>query len=289
MAWVFAGIPEEYSHWEGAQVVLLPVPYDLTASYRPGARRGPQAILEASPQLELYDEELDLEPYRVGIHTLPPLEPVAQGPEAMIGRVCQAVGEIAAAGKFPIVLGGDHSITVGAVRALIPRYGKLSVLQLDAHADLRDEYQGTRWSHACVGRRIDELARLTQVGLRSLSHKEAEFLKKSGITAIYARELSDDLGAAEQAIAKLSDPVYITLDMDVFDPALVPAVGTPEPGGLGWQEVIAILKRVFETHRVVGCDVVELAPIPGLIAPDFLAAKLVYKLIGYWGKFQNRG
>jgi len=243
--------------------------------------------LEASLQLELYDEELDSEPYQVGIHTLAPLEPVAEGPKAMIERVRRAVGEIAKAGKFPLVLGGDHSITLGAVQALSSHYGKLSVLQLDAHADLRDEYQGTRWSHACVGRRIGELARLTQIGLRSLSREEAEFLKSSDITAIYAHELSQ--GAVERVIDDLGDPVYLTLDMDVFDPALVPAVGTPEPGGLGWPVVLAILKRVFKTHRVVGCDIVELAPIPGLIAPDFLAAKLVYKLIGYWGKFQNRG
>jgi len=268
---------------------LVPVPYDLTASYQPGARRGPQAILEASLHLELYDEELDSEPYQAGIHTLPQLEPVASGPEEMIRRVEQAVAEIGGAGKLPITLGGDHSITLGAVRALSAQYGQLSVLQLDAHADLRDEYQGTRWSHACVGRRISEIARLIQIGLRSLSREEAAFLEALKITAIYAHELTHDLRAAERAIAALSDPVYITLDVDVFDPALMPAVGTPEPGGLSWQVTLAILRRAFEAHRVVGCDVVELAPIPGLIAPDFLAAKLVYKLIGYWRKFQNRG
>jgi agmatinase len=251
------------------------------ASYRPGARLGPQAILETSRQLELYDEELEREPYRVGICTLPPLEPVAEGPEQMIARIKRVVSEVLAGGKFPLLLGGDHSITLGAVQALTAS-GKLSVLQLDAHADLRDEYQGTKWSHACVGRRIGELAGLVQLGVRSLSREEAEFLEVSEITMITARTLLEDPRPAERAIDRLKDPLYITVDLDVLDPALMPAVGTPEPGGLDWQSTLALLRYASKTHRVVGCDLVELAPIPGLSAPDYLAAKLVYKMIGYW-------
>jgi len=276
----FAGIPPEQSAWERARVAIVPVPYDLTASYRPGARLGPQAIIEASRQLELYDEELEAEPYRVGICTLPPLEPVAKGPEQMIAKVERVVSEVLAAGKLPLLLGGDHSITLGAVRALASG-GGLSVLQLDAHADLRDEYQGTKFSHACVGRRISELARLLQLGVRSLSREEAKFLKGSEITMITARSLLKDPGPAERAIGELADPLYITVDLDVLDPAVMPAVGTPEPGGLDWQTLLRLLRYAFEGRRVVGCDLVELAPIAGLSAPDYLAAKLVYKIIGY--------
>ena len=284
----FAGLPPEYSNWERARVALLPVPYDLTTSYQPGARRGPQAILEASPQLELYDEDLHMEPYGVGIATLPPLEPLID-PEAMLARVERAVREIAQSARFPIVLGGDHSITLGAVRALVQQYERISVLQLDAHADLRDEYQGSRFSHACTARRIVELGcRVVQVGVRSLSRESAEFAGQSGaVTTVYAHELQEGLDPALRALDELSDPVYISVDVDVFDPSLMPATGTPEPGGLGWYDVLDVLKGTFERYDVVGCDVVELCPIGGLVAPDFLAAKLVYKLIGYWAAGQG--
>lgn len=282
----FAAVPLEYSSWERSRVVLLPVPYDFTTSYQAGARAGPQAILEASVNLELYDEELEKESYRVGIHTLPPLEPLASGPEEMSARVEQVTRRILQAGKFPILLGGDHSITLGAVRAMANERGRFDVLQLDAHADLRDSFQGARYSHACVGRRISEIANLVQVGVRSLSLEEAEFLRVSNVKMVHAREWLSDPKTAEQALDALEDPVYLTLDVDVFDPAIMPATGTPEPGGPSWQAVLMLLRRAFERHRVIGCDVVELAPIPGLIAPDILAAKLVYKLIGYWSESQ---
>lgn len=284
---VFAGLPLEYSSWENAKVALLSIPYDLTTSYQTGTRRGPQAVLEASLHVELYDEELETEPYQLGIHTLPSLEPLASGPEEMSKRIEYAVREILKARRFPIVLGGDHSITLGVVRALRAEYGKLDVLQLDAHADLRDSYQGTKFSHACAGRRISEIAQLSQIGIRSLSLEEAKFMKNSKVTTVYARELLRDSKTSQQALNALTDPVYITLDVDVFDPSIMPATGTPEPGGLGWLDVLALLRHVFENHRVVGCDVVELAPIPTMAAPDFLVAKLVYKLIGYWSLSQQ--
>jgi agmatinase len=283
----FAGLPLEYSHWEKAQVALLPIPYDLTTSYQAGTRRGPQAILDASLHVELYDEELETEPYQLGIHTLPPLEPLASGPEEMSQRIEYATRKILKAKKLPLVLGGDHSICLGVVRALTAEHGKLNVLQLDAHADLRDSYQGTKYSHACVGRRVAEIARLFQLGIRSFSSEEAEFMKGSNVTTVRARELHQNAKAGERLLNALRDPVYITLDVDVFDPAIMSATGTPEPGGLDWMTVLALLRRVFEAHRVVGCDVVELAPISGMAAPDFLVAKLVYKLIGYWSISQK--
>ena len=224
---------------------------------------------------------MQTEPYRAGIHTLPALEPLASGPEAMSARVEEIVGRLLAADKLPILLGGEHSLTIGAVRALSGQGEKLSVLQLDAHADLREEYEGTPFSHACVGRRIAERARLVQLGVRSLSAAEADYLRHAQVTTVYAREWLEDEQSAERALAELDDPVYITIDLDVFDPAIMPATGTPEPGGLGWYAVLRLLRRVCRTHRVLGVDLVELAPLPGQVAPDFLAAKLVYKLIGY--------
>jgi len=278
----FCALPAEHAAWNTSRVAVLPVPYDLTTSYQPGARRGPQAMVEASWQLELYDTELGTEPFEVGIHTLPPLEPLVSGPQAMAERVAQAVGQVLEAGKFPIVLGGDHAVTHGVVRAIDERHAPFSVLQLDAHADLRDRYQGSKWSHATVGRRISERARLVQLGVRSFSAEEAAFLDQANVLSVSARAWHEDHDAVERALDQLQSPVYITVDLDVFDPAIMPATGTPEPGGLGWYQVLTLLRRVFESHTVVGCDVVELAPLPGTVAPDFLAAKLVYKLVAYW-------
>ena len=280
----FCALSAEYASWDASKVVVLPVPYDLTTSYQPGARRGPAAIIEASAQLELYDDELATEPYQVGIHTLAPLGPVVSGPDAMAQRTARALTPILKAGKFPVVLGGDHAVTHGVIQAIQNRHDEFSVLQLDAHADLRDTYQGSQWSHATVGRRISERAHLVQLGVRSFSSEEAAHLKQPNVnvTSVLARTWHDAPQTVEAALDQLQDPVYITIDLDVFDPSIMPATGTPEPGGLNWYQVLAVLKRVFERHTVMGCDVVELAPLPGMVAPDFLAAKLVYKLIGYW-------
>lgn len=266
---------------------VLPVPYDLTASYLSGARNGPRAIIEASTHMELYDEELGCEPYVAGIETLPFLEPTALGPEAMIKKVRARVqGMLGKAGVIPVILGGEHSITLGFVEALLKRHPKLSVLQLDAHADLRDQYQDSPYNHACVARRIAERCPVVQVGIRSLSVEEARFLrsKKSGnIKTHYAADtlkaLSEDrVGALMRG---LTDTVCITIDLDVFDPSIMPATGTPEPGGLLWYDVLKILKEAISGRTVAGFDVVELCPMPGSIAPDFLTAKLVYKIMGY--------
>lgn len=281
----FGELAPEFSSFEGSRVVILPVPYDATMSWQPGTRHGPKAIIEASTHLELFDEELQSEPYRVGIHTLNPLEPSTSGPEETIQRVEQAFSFILDHEKFPVMLGGEHSITLGAVRALLKRHKALSVLQLDAHADLRDRFSGSPFSHACVARRIYELGvSLVQIGPRGLSTEEANYLKDaSNITTALAIDIQQDSSRIDEALARLKSPMYITIDLDVFDPAVCPAVGTPEPGGLDWYTVLGILKRVSKSHEVLGFDVVELCPIPGLIAADFLAAKLVYKLISYLG------
>jgi len=277
----FAGLPTEFSSWEDSQVVILPIPYDLTTSFQAGGRFGPQAILEASSQIELFDDELGLEPYTIGVHTLPSLEPIASGPEAMGTRIESVVQEILAAGKFPLTLGGDHSISIGVINAFSHEFKDLTVVQLDAHADLRDHYQGTSWSHACVGRRATEHATLKQIGIRSFSTEEAAFMDDSKVTTIYAREIQENLTPALAALNEIETPVYLTVDVDVFDPSIMPSTGTPEPGGLDWYAVLKIIRYLFENHRVIGADVVELSPIGGLKAPDFLVAKLVYKLIGY--------
>ncbi len=262
---------------------ILPVPYDLTVSYMAGARNGPGAIIEASSHMELYDEELGTEPFRAGIETLPFVEPTTKGPEAMIERVEAAASDILDSDRVPVLLGGEHSVTLGLVRALKKRYQGLSVLQLDAHADMRDSYQESPFNHACVARRISELCPIVQAGIRSLSREEADFLGSDGAESIKTYYAADVMERRpwDEIASGLGEEVFVTIDLDVFDPSIMPSTGTPEPGGLGWYDVLRLLKTVTEKRRVVGFDVVELCPIPGIKAPDFLAARLVYKMMGY--------
>ena len=270
---------------------VLSVPYDRTATYVKGASKGPAAIIEASAQVELYDEELETEPWKHGVETLPPLDVGDLTPEAMVEAVEGAVEGAAGSGSIPVLLGGEHSVTIGAVRALKKKYPGLSVLQLDAHADLRDSYQGSGFNHACVGRRITELCPLVQAGVRSLSAREAEFLSGEGsslVKTFFARDLlsgPEDKGrfnkAVEDIADALSEEVYITIDIDCLDPSVVPSTGTPEPGGLSWYDLLGILRAATMGRKVVGFDLVELSPIEGMVAPDFLAARLVYRLMGY--------
>jgi agmatinase len=264
---------------ETSQVVILPVPYDSTTDYKSGAREGAQAIISASQQLELYDAELDRETYQVGIHTLPLLEPVMSGPQQMIRRVYQAARDLLEKDKLVVMLGGEHSLTLGLVQALRERYQKLSVLQLDAHADLRNQYLGTKYGHACVMRRVWELCPIVPVGIRSLSLEEHQFVEQHKLGPFYAEDCTPDL--APRVLANLPPQVYITIDLDVFDPSIMSAVGTPEPGGLSWHQVLALLRAVAEERQIVGFDIVELCPQEGPTSCTFLAAKLVYKLIGY--------
>ena len=277
----FGSLPAPKADFQSAKVVILPVPYDSTTAYKSGARDGPMAIIDASQYLELYDLELDREIYHVGIHTLPEVQTVMSGPEGMVRRVYQVAKELLEAGKTIVMLGGEHSLTLGMVRAYQERYEGLSVLQLDAHADLRDEYEGAKYSHACVMRRVWECCPIVQVGIRSLSLEEHQFLQQQRLEPFYMEEFAQDRDSVAKVVSSLSDIVYITIDLDVLDPAMMSAVGTPEPGGMGWYELVELVRAVSQQKRVVGFDLVELCPREGPISCAFLAAKLAYKVIGY--------
>jgi agmatinase len=264
-----------------AKFVVIPVPYDLTSTYQPGSRRGPAAIVEASTNMELYDEELRKETYLAGIYTTLPVSIDARGPKNMVNIVRKKISRIVALNKIPVMLGGEHSITLGAVQAMIEKYHKLTVLQFDAHADLRDTYQGSPYSHACVARRISEICPLTQVGIRSMSKEEGDFLPKSKVKSYLADFVLENKNWAETVCKDLKGDVFITMDLDVFDPSIMPATGTPEPGGLYWKDILHLLKLVSTSCNIRGFDVVELAPLPGVVAPDFMAAKLIYRTMGY--------
>lgn len=275
----FGGLDEEFSALERARAVVLPVPYDFSTTYQGGTRWGPRAILSASQNMELWDDELGAT-YRGGIHTLPEVEPTALGPEAMAARVEQAVDWILERGKLPVVLGGEHSITAGAVRAAARRFEGLSVLQFDAHADMRERYLDSPYSHACVMRRVRESASAVSVGIRSYSEEEALHLREHPVPIWSPRALRALGGDFGPVLDGLTGTVFVTFDLDALDPGTLPATGTPEPGGLDWYEAVDLLRAVAARSRIVGFDVVELAPIPGQVASDFLAARLVYRLIG---------
>jgi len=276
----FAGISPQVISFDEASVVVLPVPYDGTAEYKSGTREGPRAIIDASYYLEQYDIELDLDISEVGVYTLPEVQPTMSGPEHMIERVYQIAGDLLEKGKLPAMLGGEHSITLGTVRACRERYPDLSVLHLDAHTDLRDRYQGTKYSHACVMRRVWELCPVVHVGIRSLSREEHDFLVQREIEPFYA-EAADRTDLPAQVLSRLSAQVYISIDLDVLDPSIMSAVGTPEPGGMNWQQVLCLLKTVAGSRQIVGFDLVELCPREGPNACATLAAKLAFKLMGY--------
>ena len=285
----FLGMPPDATPpLEQAPVVILPVPYETTTTDMSGPRLGPRALLHASRLVELYDHEANAEPYRVGVHALPELRLPAGGPEAALGELGACVEALLALDKFVIMVGGEHSIAVPAILAHARRLGSrtLSVLQLDAHADLRAEHEGTPYSPACTMYRVHEHAHLVPVGIRALSREESELLHARHIQPIYGHDLADNTWI-DRAVGALGPDVYVTIDLGYFDPAVMPATATPEPGGGTWHATIQLLERVFRERRVVGCDVVELAPIPGLVHPDVLAAKLVYKLIGFHAAARN--
>jgi len=274
----FGYLPEEYSNPEDAGIVILPVAYDGTSTWIKGADEGPTAIIEASANMELYDIETDSEVFKKGIFT----ENTISGDMStieMIEAVNEAVRYYLEKNKFTVVIGGEHSVSIGSIKASADRYADLTVLQLDAHADLRNEYNGSGYNHACVMARTKELCPIVQVGIRSMDSSEIEFMDKS--RAFFAKDLYNKIDWIKKVISKLSDNVYITVDLDVFDPSIMPSTGTPEPGGLLWYDVLALLKTVTEERNVVAFDVVELCPDDRNRSPDFLAAKLVYKLLSY--------
>jgi agmatinase len=280
----YAAITEEYSGLKRAKVVVMQVPYEKTVTYKKGTVSGPAAIIESSRKMELFDDELNQETYKIGIHTMDPLAVSELKSEEMVDTVYRTTQELLKGGKFPVILGGEHSLSVGSVRASKEMYPNLSVLQLDAHYDMRDEYYGSRFNHGCVARRISEICPIVQLGTRSLSKEEKDFLATQANGKIKSVSVYDILETPlwkDVITDSLTENVYVTIDLDVFDPSLMPAVGTPEPGGIGWYETLDLLREVAKDKKIVGFDVVELCPIEGQVASDFLAAKLVYRLLGY--------
>ena len=276
----FAGLTPPYSNLEQARTIILPVPYDSTSEWRGGSRHGPQAIIDASQYLELYDLELDREIYKVGICTLPEVEPLLSSPRDMIDRVYKVIKGLIQKEKFVVLLGGEHSLSLGAVRAFKEAFPSLSVLQLDAHADLRDEYLGTKYGQACVMRRIFELCPISQVGVRSLSWEEKQFLTQNKMSPFYMSDLGSNTASMDKIMESLNEDVYVTIDVDVLDPSIMPAVGTPEPDGMSWRQVLNIIESVSLHRHVVGFDLMEFCPGEGPGSCAFLLAKLAYKLIG---------
>lgn len=282
----FLGLPPEHSGFETSRALLLPVPYEATTSYRGGTREGPRAIIEASAQVELYDAEFGCEPaVQWGLHTLPALRPDLRSADAALAGIADAVAALAGTGKLLGMLGGEHSLSIGVARGLRRALGPFVTVQLDAHADLRDTYEGTPYSHACAMRRILEEsggdASLVQLGIRSLDAAEAEFLRRhpDDILSITAEEMHRGQDYRARLIERIQGRnVFLTLDVDAFDPSVMPSTGTPEPGGLSWYTVLDIVRTVATCSRIIAFDCVELSPIPGLHFPDFTAAKLVYKV-----------
>lgn len=265
-----------------ARVVVLPVPLERSTSYVPGTRNGPREILLASSHMELWDEELGIDVHGVGIFTVPEMEFPSGTTEEALEQIRLVTHEIAEREKFPVILGGEHSITVPAVAAMAAHHPDLTLLQIDAHADLRESYAGDSHSHACAVRgSLRHVRRATQVGIRSLSPEEAEAAPTLPTTIFYDVSMRQNPDWIDRVIESLSDTVYVTIDCDALDPAIMPAVGTPEPGGLSWYELLALMRAVTAKRLVVGFDLVELCPIPGIVAPNFLCAKLVYKILAY--------
>ena len=287
----FGDIDEDYSNFKKSKVVIVQVPYEKTTTYVKGTKAGPAAIIEASGNMELFDDELNQEVYKIGIHTVEIPGIADAEPEDMVKKVHDATSDLLKLSKFPVILGGEHSVSVGAVGAMKKSYSDVSVLQLDAHYDLRNEYLGSKYNHACAARRISEICPLVQAGLRSLSKEEKDFLntKSNGnIKTVNVYDILEKPLWKDYVINGLSENVYITIDLDVFDPSLMPAVGTPEPGGIGWYELTDLLKETAKDKKIVGFDVVELCPIENHIMSNFLAAKLVYRLLGYIFMLNNK-
>ena len=277
----FGGTMPDTPTFETARAVILPIPLESTTSYVPGTRNGPREILVASSHMELWDEETNTDVHGIGIYTLPEMELPFDDMADLMTEIRRVTAAIIERDKFPVILGGEHSITAPVVAAVAARHPGLSVLQIDAHADLRDSYMGTRHNHACAMRRVLEYARCTQVGIRSLSTEEAKIAPSLPTRIFYDVSMRQDKNWIERVVESLSETVYITIDADGMDPAIMPSVGTPEPGGLSWYEMLALLRAVISKRRVVGCDLVELCPLPGIVGPNFLCAKLIYKILTY--------
>ena len=282
----YFGLPPEHSSPENSRVAIVPCPYEATTSYGKGTEKGPEAILEASQQVELFDDELWVEPYIVGIQTAPPviMEPQTEDMEDPFRALQDAVAPLVEFNKFPIILGGEHALTLGAVKACIGKYPDLSILQVDAHADLRKSYEDKIYSHACVSYHLYKTLpqpNIAQVGIRNISKGEADWMEEEqpNINIFWAR--NQDKWNFSDIISTLSENVYLTIDIDGLDSAVMPATGTPEPGGMSWYQLMELVKQLCIRKNVVAADIVEFSPIENMHAPSFLCAKLLYKMIGY--------
>lgn len=273
----YGNISKKYSDLKKSRVVIIPVPFDGTSTWGKGADKGPEALLDASAHMELYDIETDSEPYTMGIYTDKPL--IYKTPEKGAKITEEKVGAFLDEGKLVCLLGGEHSVSAGAIAAAAKRFKKMSVLQLDAHADMREEYQGSKYNHASVMARAKEFCPVVAVGIRSMDISEKLNIRKDRV--FFAEQIRNQKDWIKKVVAKLTDEVYLTIDLDVFDPSIMPSTGTPEPGGLGWYEVLDLLREVIRQKKLVGFDVVELAPTPQEKSSNFLAAKLVYKILAY--------
>jgi len=280
-ALVFGGTLPTRASFEDSTVVILPCPVDRTTSYVGGTRHGPHEILQASSHMELWDEEMQTDIHGVGIFTLPEMELPFGEMAALVDEIERVAYEVIGRDKFLVTLGGEHSITPPLVSATARKHPNLSVLQIDAHADMRDSYMGTVHNHACAMRRSLQYASVTQVGIRSLSTEEAEVLPKLKSHVFFDVNMRKDPKWIDAVVETLSENVYVTIDVDGMDPSIMPATGTPEPGGLSWPEMTRLLRATAERRRIVSADIVELSPIPGMVAPNFLCAKLLYKLLTY--------
>jgi agmatinase len=273
----FGGAEVIYDY-AGSDIIMVPVPYDETSTWMKGADKGPDAIMEASPNLEFYDVETSTEVHKKGIHTINPIIE-NKSPESLVNAVYDKTLHLLRGKKFPVIIGGNHTVSIGSIKAFSEYFKNFSVLQLDAHSDLREEYEGSKFNHACAMARVREFAPLVQVGIRSMWVEELPFVKKKKI--FYAHELYYDKKLYKKAVERLSRNVYITIDLDVFDPSLMPSTGTPEPGGPDYYELMHFLRDVAKKRNIVGFDVVELCPSPHNKTPDFIAAKVIYQLLSY--------
>jgi agmatinase len=274
----FGGIPDELTSLNKARIVILPAPYDATSDWIKGSDKGPQAIIEASRNLELYDIETDSQVYKKGIHTAPPTKE-RLSPDKIVKEVYDNVKSLLSGKKYVVTIGGNHTVSIGAIRAFAEEFEELTVLQMDAHADLRQDYKNSKYNHACVMARVRELCPVVQVGIRSMSAEEKYYLDEERV--IFAHDMPYKANWEKKAIKHLTKNVYLTLDLDVFDTSVFPSTGTPEPGGMHYYQVLHFLKKVIADHNLVGFDVVELCPVDNNKAPDFLAAKLIYQILSY--------
>lgn len=280
----YAGIPEKYARLEDAKVVLLTVPYDGTSTWQKGADKGPEAFLHASENMETFDIETRSEPFKKGIYLAPAITENSS-PEKMVETVHKTTKSYINQGKFVTIFGGEHSISIGTIRAFRESFNDLTVVQIDAHADLRPEYAGSKYNHACAMYEASQHCNLIQVGIRSMDVSELEYMDENQV--YFAHDMVNDEDWVSDSIHQMTENVFITIDLDAFDPSILPSTGTPEPGGLLWYETLEYLKKIFKKKNVVGFDIVELCPNPNEKSSDFLAAKLYYKMLAYKFKYQS--